>query len=111
MKIKIKAKNKDSGAKGIDSLGNSTDVMKRSLFNQHQHDRKLKKTQKENQKKMKYPRYHVNIFVFVPFDSIKCNFGTRHKPCSITEEENFTRTPPGLMSKKRKDKKRKRKEK
>lgn len=75
--------------------------MKRSLFIDTSMMGSRKKHKGKQQKHWKYPRFPVNIVVFVPFDSIKCNFGTRHKPCSIIEEENFTRTLSGLLSKKR----------
>lgn len=60
------------------------------------------KTTQKTSKKKKVPRFPVTIVVFVPFDSNKCNFGTRHKPRSVTEEENVTRTLPDLLSKRKK---------
>lgn len=82
-------------------------------FHGRQHDGKLKKKNnaKNKTKQCKVPGFPVSVVVFVPSDSIKCNFGTRHKPRSVTEEENFTRTPSGLLGKRReKDERGKRKE-
>lgn len=83
---------------------NRTDVVKTLPFYGRQHDGKLKKTTTQKtskKKKRKVPRFPVTVVISEPSDSIKCNFGTRHKPRSVTEEENFTRTPSGLLGKRR----------
>lgn len=98
----------------MDLLGNRSAVGKTLPFHGRQHDGKLKKKQhkknKQKKKQCKVPGFPVTVVVFVPSDSIKCNFGTRHKPRSVTEEENFTRTPSGLLGKRREKDERRRKE-
>lgn len=88
----------------MDLLGNRSAVGKTLPFHGRQHNGKLKKNNtknKQKKKQCKVPGFPVTVVVFVPSDSIKCNFGTRHKPRSVTEEENFTRTPSGLLGKRR----------